>query len=419
MPQDRRSLTIGSCKGPEDTLSPQRVTGLVKGFTRAISNEETYGFAPIKTVDGSSSYFYNKLRSDIIASLEDVANVSDNTLLFVHFVGHSIPKGINDLDLFIGRRKNGEESYYSVGDLIEEIKRAGFKKIILSIDGCHSAYSLYPLKSSATDYFGMYSSEFYSFDGNFTESIIKTLEARIQKLDQRIERRAGGITLRRIFEASRANVREMINRGAEPQVPGSDGNLSDTVLLQTPPLLVGHYNDYASSRSIYGRIYKLISIIGKGPLDHQQLYLACQKSGGFLIRNSGTETPTFVSKERFADYTDFLIDAKMVVKPEGHYHLTDFGRSALNQQVFNKLLLETIESNIFPVGFDFHTLEKIITQLLDNLIPPTPSKIEDRLKLISAHNIKMTPKLRFALQILPSTGRFLKGSADALFLAEV
>lgn len=420
MYQDRRALIIGSCKGVEDTLSPQRVNGLIKSLSRTISTKEKYNFQLIKTPDDGSSYFYNKMKSDIIASLDECSDVGDESLLYIHFIGHSISHGTDDLGLFLGRKKSGDDSYYPVSDLISEVKKARFKNLIFVIDGCHSSRGIAALKYSGINYFGMNSSEKYSFNGNFTESLIKTLDSRIQKSDQRIDRQAGGITLRRIFEATRANIRELIEKGGQPQSPGSDGNLADTVILETPPLLVNHYNLYASSRSIYGRIYKMISIIGNSTMNDQELYLACQKSGGFVIRRkSKDESHTYVSKERFADYTDFLVAAELVVKPAGLYQLTDFGKKALNGQVFNKYLLEAIERNVFPEWLDFQTLDKTITQLLANLIPPTPSKIEERLRLVSEQSIAITPRIRFALQILPSTGRFLKGSADALFMAEV
>jgi hypothetical protein len=72
---------------------------------------------------------------------------------------------------------------------------------------------------------------------------------------------------------------------------------------------------------------------------------------------------------------------------------------------------------VLPSQLTLHMLEGAVKGLLTSLIPPTPVRIRDWFER-QGIVVDLTSELRVALQILPSTGQFLKGSADAIFPGE-
>jgi hypothetical protein len=72
---------------------------------------------------------------------------------------------------------------------------------------------------------------------------------------------------------------------------------------------------------------------------------------------------------------------------------------------------------MYSEGVTFEVLEETVKALLDDMIPPTPVKIKERLGM-KGQVLNINAATRVALQVLPSTGQFLKGTADAIYPAE-
>jgi hypothetical protein len=142
-----------------------------------------------------------------------------------------------------------------------------------------------------------------------------------------------------------------------------------------------------------------------------QLQQAINKDSAFLLRRDGEENEFFVSRQRLEDYLSFLRQIRWVIQP------TAGCRKACNLRQFNKHVLGAIEQHVFGDTFTLEVLDDIVTQLLIDMIPPTPAKIKERFGM-KGNRIVLTPATRVALQVLPSTGRFLRGSADAIFPSE-
>jgi hypothetical protein len=53
-------------------------------------------------------------------------------------------------------------------------------------------------------------------------------------------------------------------------------------------------------------------------------------------------------------------------------------------------------------------------ELLLDMIPPTPIRLKDR-SAMKGKLLGLDVATRVAIQLLPSTGRFLKGAADAIY----
>ena len=156
--------------------------------------------------------------------------------------------------------------------------------------------------------------------------------------------------------------------------------------------------------------------------DHQPTFAGLKsliKEGNtFLLKRNDGGKDRFVSPERLNDYLDFLLKAKWIAKPEQKYVITGIGETACNRDVFNKALLRSIETEILLEGFDFELLESLIKELLVDMIPPTPIKIKDRAGM-KGKLLKLDSATRLAIQLLPSTGQFMKGTADTIFPSEM
>jgi hypothetical protein len=118
------------------------------------------------------------------------------------------------------------------------------------------------------------------------------------------------------------------------------------------------------------------------------------------------------------DYLDFLLKAKWMVRPSQKYVLTEVGESACSREIFNRTLLHSIETEILLDGVDFELLDSLIKELLLDMIPPTPIKIKDRAGM-KGKVLKLDSATRLAIQLLPSTGQFMKGTADTIFPADL
>jgi hypothetical protein len=78
------------------------------------------------------------------------------------------------------------------------------------------------------------------------------------------------------------------------------------------------------------------------------------------------------------------------------------------------VLRDTIESKVFSDGVTFAFLDTIVKELLSDMIPPTPIRIKDRAGM-KGTVLELDAPTRLAMQLLPSTGRFMKGAADAIY----
>jgi hypothetical protein len=121
---------------------------------------------------------------------------------------------------------------------------------------------------------------------------------------------------------------------------------------------------------------------------------------------------------RLNEYLDFLRKAEWLVQPMGRFQLTAAGIAAIDDKKFNKALREAIERSVLSTGVTFEFLDEIIADLLVDMILPTPIRIADR-SAMKGIALRLDVPTRVAIQLLPSTGRFLKGAADAIYPSEL
>ena len=411
---DRRALIIGSWLAQgRDRPSPQKVKSLTDRWGK-IFGEDTYKFRSLADPDLAPVPLLNPRSAEIIEQLDEAKGLSGDTELLVYFIGHSISDGENDLKLILGTGAEGADRTISLSWLPTSIRQhTPARKLVVILDTCHAGRTRETLRTEGFDAFAMFATgSAYAFEAEFSDGLLRALEQRVQKSDQRIDRRAGGITYRKIFEEARRRVLLGGN-----QDPNCFGDYADTVLLPVSAKISSEYNSFAHSRSIYARLNRLLQLVGELNPSIDQLRDAVDREDIFVLRRDDEGDHKTISTARLSEYIDFARKVRWVVEPHGRYQLTKPGQRALNDLYFNQLLLEAIEEHVLPEKRGFAFLDRVVKELLYDMIPPTPVRIKDRAAMLGVV-IELDEATRLALQLLPSTGQFLKGSADAIYPSE-
>jgi hypothetical protein len=415
---DRRALIVGSwqVQGGPSHPSPQRVIALTSRW-KAVC--KAHAFNGLSTPGKPAEIFHNPILSDLIEHTENAESVGDETELLLYFVGHSTRLGDDDLEIILGVDKSGENRRASLKMLLELIRtNARVRRMVVVLDTCHAGHAeehLFSLRN--TQLLALLATgDGYAFNADFSEGVLRALEEPLHKSDQRIDRVSGGMTYRKVFEFARKYVLTRTSRG-RTQSPLLIGAYDD-LLVSAPVNVPVHFHPFASDRSIYGRLFRIISILAETNLNERRLLERIRSDDVFLLKRGEDGQHESVSPVRLTEYLDFLRAAKWVVQPDSVYRLTEQGRLASRTADFNKRLLAVIEANVLPEDIKLDRLDQILDELLLDAIPTTPIKIRERAAM-NGWVLDLTSPVRVALQLLPSTGRFTKGSADALYPAEL
>jgi hypothetical protein len=417
---DRRALVFGSwlAKG-RDKPSRQRVLSILNRWDKLFKSRE-YKFKSLTNPQKRPLALKNPSRTDLLRHLdEDSRRITSETEVVLFFLGHSVSVGENDVRLILGTDDNDEDRSISLSWLITTIeKETKIRRLVVILDTCHAGRAIDAFSATRERTYVMFAAgSAYAFDANFSDNVLRALEQPVQKNDQRIDRQKGGTTWQKIFQVARG--RTLSSAEDETvQAPISFGDYIGEVLLKAPVRVPQKFNEFASQRSIYGRLFAILHLIKNHHPTFARLTTLIKEGSTFLLRRNDDGKDRFVSPERLNDYLDFLVKAKWVARPEQKYVLTSLGESACNKEVFNKALLRTIETEILLDGMDFEFLETLIKELLADMIPPTPIKIKDRAGM-KGKMIKLDTATRLAIQLLPSTGQFMKGTADTIFPSEM
>jgi hypothetical protein len=417
---DRRALVFGSwlAKG-RDKPSRQRVLSILNRWDELFKSRE-YKFRSLTNPKKPPLALKNPSRTDLLRHLEeDSRGITPDTEVLLFFLGHSVSVGENDVRLILGTDEDDEDRLISLSWLIRTIEQeTKIRKLVVILDTCHAGRAIDAFSATRERTYVMFAAgSAYAFDANFSDNVLRALEQPIQKNDQRIDRQKGGTTWQKIFQVARGRTLSS-TEDETVQAPISFGDYVGDVLLKAPVRVPQNFNEFASQRSIYGRLFAMLHLIRNHQPTFARLKTLIKEGSIFLLRRNDDGKDRFISPERLNDYLDFLLKAKWIARPDQKYILTGLGESACNREVFNKALLNTIETEILLDGIDFELLETLIKELLADMIPPTPIKIKDRAGM-KGKMIRLDSATRLAIQLLPSTGQFMKGTADTIFPSEM
>lgn len=418
---DRRAIVIGSWLSKEESsLSNQKVVSITKHWTK-IFKDESFSFKSLLNNNELPTPMHNPAIADITAQFEQATNISANTELLIYYLGDSTSSGPDDIELSLGEKSDGDKRTIEFSRLLamKDYLPTKINRIVLILDTCHAGRTGEIFKDIDIDYFAMFASNSgYAFNANFTEGIFRAFEDPLRRRDQRVDRRNGGVTYNKIFEYATKYVLEQNKDNEYSQIPKCHGEYKGEILIEAPIIVPNEYVSSISNRTIYARVFRILEIIGENKIPSiRELRTHINADRSFLIRRDEEEGDQYISQKRINEYLDFLRDIEWIQNNESPYLLTLLGKKALNRDNYNKLLLEGIENKILPVGLTLDMLDNIVMELLDDMIPPTPIKIQERTTM-KGIRLYLNSGVRVALQILPSTGRFLKGSSDAIFPSE-
>lgn len=412
---DRRLLIIGHW-GPEGT-SPNhsKVQGVVGRLQRALGPNGRYPFSPMSGRSGEPDVLFNPSDGELTSKLADEPEgVNDDTLLFVYYVGHAVGSGENDLRLRLRyRATEGAASHKNLSTLLNQIRDAGFSKLVLGLDCCHAGRTLSLAADLPMSNFIMLGTgKGYAFNCDFTEGILNTLERAPHKRDQRIDRMRKGFTFERLFEGARARFVQV--SGEKVQMPIShSGGLEYELLANAPVRIPIDYNPHVPSRSVYGRIYIALELLRDKPVLKLEFPNLLKTRNEFVVEYREDGKNRYIRTERAFEYCQFLLDCGLVKQQNSEISLSELGLEALNSR-YNEVLLESIARNILSNDLGYGDLDGAVDSLIRDMIPPTPPMIAERLRNKGIF-LDLTPSTRIALTALPATGRYLKSASDALF----
>jgi hypothetical protein len=211
-----------------------------------------------------------------------------------------VSAGEQDVRLILGLDDHGEDRSCSLTWLINTVhQQTSIERLVVILDTCHAGRTQTVFRPLQDNAFAMFATgDAYAFDANFSDSLLRALEQPIRKNDQRIDRGAGGVTYQKLFEEARRRVLAM--QAEAQQNPVCFGDLGKEVILAAPLIVTDEFNPFASSRSIYGRVFRLLEIIGELNPTIDGLRTAIRRDPIFLLQRSN-DTSRYVSTERLTD----------------------------------------------------------------------------------------------------------------------
>jgi hypothetical protein len=421
MIMDRRALVIGSwlAKGRDDP-SPQKVKSITNRWGKLFGGKE-YGFRSLGSKRRKPDILHNPELAALVAIFENANDISSETELLFYFLGHSTALKDNDLLMTLGLNEQGEDRSCPLKLILDHITAStSVKNLVLILDTCHAGHAYKTLELANFNYYAMFAAgNAYAFDASFSEGVLKALEEPLKRKDQRIDRSVGGMTYRKVFESAQSHVIAYASSNGKFQNPIHFGDYISEVLREAPVVVPEGYNEFVSDRTVYGRIYRLLELVNniRSP-SFEELHAVVNGERVFLLRADETNGDQYLSTERLHDYMDFLRKAEWIIQqPSGRFRITPEGEKACNKKRWNRRLLNAIETKIFPEALSMKILDRLVSELLSDMIPATPIRIKERAGM-KGISVRLDQATRVALQALPSTGRFMKGTADAIFPSE-
>lgn len=403
---------IGGVLGPKS----QTVQALLRRWDLATSAD---GAFPCLGIDGTAEghrTFENISWVEFVQLIEDAPHKrNDEELLFFYFLGHALPGKVGETNLEFKSREEKSASYRSSSDVIREIERLEFDRVIVVIDSCHASRTRPEFDDPKVSHcFCSSTGTRYTQNAEFTETFLTELERPLRRNDFRIDFEEGGITIKKLVGRCKVQLRR---RGVQDtDLPRISGDLTNTVMRQVSGAVSSKFNPLASSSSVYGRAHSLIEFISKKDIREEQLYASLGDLKGFRTRRArgdGNEDE-FVGKARIAEYLGFLEAIGWITRNAGHLRGSARGQEAAKRAMFNERLLKDIESSLFAPEITLQRLQASVLELTSNSISASPSNIREYLEE-NGTILELSTNVRIALNLLRSSGLFLSGGAEALY----
>lgn len=414
---DRRALVIGHW-GPDGTTpNNARVRGITQRLEKVLGQEGSYPFLSMSGAPTGPDVLHNPSAAELTEKIsDDPEQVNENSLLFIHYIGHAVGAGENDLRLRLRyKSKGGAPQYMNLSTMLNIVRDGHFRKLVLILDCCHAGRTLQLYENFPQGSFVMLATGTgYAFNCDFSDSIIGTMERAPSKRDQRIDRQRQGFTYERLFEVARS---PFVSKSLSDELlPKSfEGGLQHELIADAPVKITEEYNALIPKRTVYGRVFTCLELLSEATCLRLEFPNFIKRRREFLVEGEEGEGK-YLGVDRARQYCDFLLESGLVEEESSRLRLSDLGQAALDGR-FNAIVLDVILDSVLPAEVTYEVLDEMIHSLIQDMIPPTPPMIAERLRNRGIA-LALKPSVRVALMLLPSTGRFLKSSSDALFPSE-
>ena len=414
----RRALVVGQWPvggvlGPKS----QTVQALLRRWSAVMAPDGIFPCNGISGTLGSPCTFENISWVEFVQLLEDApSHQDDEELLFFYFFGHALPGPIGEANLEFKGRDEKNATYRSSADVIREIERLDFSRVIVIIDSCHAGRTRPNFGDPTVSHFFCSSTgTSYTQNAEFTDTFLSELERPIKRNDFRIDFEQGGITIEKLISRCTLQLRR---RGvSDADLPRARGDLRKAVIRRVSGTVPAGFNPLAASSSIYGRTFALLSLISTQDIRQEQLFNRIGELRGFRTKAGYQEEgieERLVSTDRISEYLNFLEAVGWMRRDAGRIRSTPRGQRASSDAEFNGCLMEDIERSFLAPQVTLRRLMEAVLELTSNSISASPSNIREFLEEQGA-KLDLSANLRMALSLLRSSGLFLSGGAEALY----
>jgi hypothetical protein len=259
MASDRRALVIGSWSKGRERPTPQRVRSLTDRWKK-IFIEDKFKCRSLNDPSQLPEPIHNPTVGQLTTLLTDKAKrITAASELLIYFVGHSVSEGNNDIRLILGNDEDGNELKLSLALVLNAINHSNIKNLVMILDTCHAGRTDELFRAMDRSVFVMFGGgDSYAFDGVFSDGVLRALEQPLRPKDQRVDRRAGGITFQKVFESATDRVLTENAISNRKQITKCYGDYGREVLFDAPVTVPEEFNPFAASRSVYSRLLKIM-----------------------------------------------------------------------------------------------------------------------------------------------------------------
>lgn len=345
---DRRALIIGHW-GPDGTTpNNSRVRGITQRLQKVLGQDGAYPFLSMSGAANGPDVLHNPSVAELTRKIsDDPEQLNDDSLLLIHYIGHAVGSGDNDLRLRLRyRSKGGAPQYMNLSTLLSHVRDGNFSKLVLILDCCHAGRTLQLYKNFPNGSFVMLATGTgYAFNCDFSESIIGAMERAPSKRDQRIDRQRQGFTYERLFEVARSPfVSKSLSDELLPQ--SFEGGLQHELIAAAPVRITDEYNALIPKRTVYGRVFTCLTLLSEDTCLKLEFPNFIKRRREFLVAGEVGEGK-YLGVDRALQYCDFLLESGLVNEENSKLSLSNLGQAALDGR-FNAIVLDAILNSVLP-----------------------------------------------------------------------
>ena len=358
--------------------------------------------------------------------LQDNADsFDDDTLFLLYYFGHGVVHD-NQLQVAFGDSAKGHADKRPLSAIVDELNRVGIRKLIIIADNCHAGRAKQDFQMQPRDlqyYVLAASSGGYTYydqnGGHWTSALSEALERWNRHKIVSPGTQAG--TFAGWFESAR-ELAETYN--LHPH--SLSGGLEDHTLFiskhRVPPQVLGSRTD----RTIYNRLYLLLSMIGEQSRSTSELHAHVQDQAHrvfLLAADSATETrDRYVSLETIERYLVHAAQWKLITLSSNfanRYVLSKSGETALanDGRRYNEVLRQSIYNHLDTYGIDRNFITHTMIKIMKSFDVPSANAFLREFRYESPSISLDRSNLEFALRMLSQSREFEKSSGSVFFPA--